>query len=812
MAANTLEELFNQLLPTTTSQEVKQILAEIGDHQDIGLNKTFGSMGLFWHPYGNKTSNYSSIGLASKPGRSLTERITNAIDAVIEDRSLKSPSKPESPQAAVNEWFGRPFSTENNGLFNWKYSEGNYDKKVAIVLHQSGIKESPTIDVIDNGLGIQPENFPKTILSLQEGNKITKKFVVGSFGQGGSSTLAFCDYVFIVSRFVDKPEEVSFTVIREFKLGEDYKDDCYSYLALKTENGNITVPSFSRKDGITLYNQEKLRVSELPHGTLVRHYAFRLNNLHAGFSSVEGNLYHYLHCSMFDPLIPFQVMDLRNPDKKAKQEIVKGSRNRLMSLVNKDPELDNSNSELKLYRPISFIKPFGADSACIKVEYWVVFNWKKKGETNETELRSESNALFIQKKHFAVLTMNGQNQGELTIKELLKDLNLDTVAKHMVVHIDATSAPGNVKRQLFTTNRESVKEEFVLESIKQEIRRLLAEDEELKSLENFLVEKEISAVTETTDEEVKNQIVKLLRDAGFTPSAQGDVARQSNKPESEEESTKKTSRPDPPDPKPELPIQTLPYPEVSMFSIVTPKPKMLIRLNGSALVKVETDADSRYKDDIRVKIEPTTLDVSTYIPLSGGRVKWRFRPLETAAVGDIGKIIVTLTKSNGDQLKDEIEFEVVAPVEKPSKIQKGFIPDFEVLPVLPTDEKWKKLWPNINVESDDVKTVAYKAEKLGTKTIVFYSKVFAPLQAMFDKLKDDVNLKKFFETNYKVWIGYHAILQLNSENDETSEPISDEVLEQTKEKERNRVANMQVKQAFESAKLHMTISKQKLSV
>ena len=84
MVINSVQELFQQLLKVTTPLEVKTILSEIGDVTDIGLDRPFGKLQLHWHPYGNKTSNYSTIGLASKPGRSLTERITNGIDAVLE--------------------------------------------------------------------------------------------------------------------------------------------------------------------------------------------------------------------------------------------------------------------------------------------------------------------------------------------------------------------------------------------------------------------------------------------------------------------------------------------------------------------------------------------------------------------------------------------------------------------------------------------------------------------------------------------------------------------------------------------------------
>lgn len=812
MAINSAQDLFNRLLPTTTPKQILDVLHEIGDHKDVGLANPIG-LGLFWQPYGNRTSNYSTIGLGSKPGRSLTERITNAIDAILEDHSNKAASKPFSPQAAVNEWFGRPYSTSESGLFNWSYNEGGYDRKVGVVINSSDTHEAPTIDVIDFGIGITAEKFPSTILSLQEGNKITKKFLIGAFGQGGSSTLAFCDYVFIFSRHHENPEIISFTVIKEIHLGEEYKENCYAYLAIKDGKGDLVVPSFKFNEPINTYpGIEKLRINELRKGTLVGHYSFRLTNIHKDISPSEGNLYHYLHCSLFDPLIPFQIIDLR--DKKINQQIVGGSRNRLMKLVSlSEEELDNSNTSVKLYRPITYIKPHGAVTTCIKVEYWVVFNERKKKnkKTNEEyyALREYSNALFVQTRHLAVLTVNGQNQGELTASQLMKDLSLDSVAKHLVIHIDATEAPMDTKRKLFTTNRESLKDGDVLESIKQEVRRILSEDSELLKIENELVEKAIKEVTETTDDEVKKQIVKLLQEAGFEPSAQGNVTRPGGLGEPIDRPSPKPPRPGP---EPLPPLQTLPFPEVTRFEIVSPKSELRVRLNGTALIQVETDADSQFEKDIRLKIEPESLDIASHFPLNGGRTKWRLRSTENAKVGDIGEVVISLTKPNGDQLKTSIMYEIILPQEKPAKEEKGFIPDFEVLPINPDDDSdnWNKVWPNCSAESDNASTVAYNPQSMGSKTIVWYSTVFGPFYNMIEKLKrDEPLLYKFFETNYKVWIGYHAILQLNSKKD-NNVPEEDELkINIELERERSRVAQMQVKQALESAKLMLAMSKQK---
>lgn len=813
MIIHTLEDVFHRLLQCTTPKQLEEVLSKIGNHPNIGLNNLM-DFGLSWQPYGGKTSNYSTIGLATKPGRSLTERITNAIDAVLESHAARTSAKPSSPHVAANEWFGRPFSTFESGLYTWKYSNGGFDRKVAVVLNPSDTKEAPTIDVLDHGVGIRPEAFPSTILSLQEGNKITKKYLVGAFGQGGSSTLAFCDFALVVSCAPDDHGTVSFTVIREINMGEDYKENCYAYLALKSEGGALTVPHFVTKGQIELYPKtERLRMSTLNQGTLVRHFSFRLTNIYKELSPSEGNLYHYLHCSMFDPIIPFQIIDRRG--QIPKQEVVTGSRNRLMRLVAKkeklaEDEIDKSNTQVELYHPVTYIKPFGADTTCIKVEYWVALNYKKKKDKVTGDeimsLRSDSHELFVQKRHLAVVTLNGQNQGELTYSQLLKDLGLDSVARHLIIHIDVTEAPANIKRLLFSTNRESLKDGDVLNSIKDEIRRILSEDEKLLEIERVLEEKAIKEVRETTDDEVKKQITRLLSDAGFTPSAEGEVLRRS--PDGTGESSQPSHGNGWRTPKPVMPIDILKYPDVTRFDIVYPEEDLRLRVEGTAMLRIETDADSRYDDQIRIKFDPSdSVEIASRFPLNGGRAWWRLKPAEGAEVGQRGKVVVTLTKPNGDQLKAEIAFEIIEALDKPANLQRGKIPDFEVLPITPgDDDRWRDLWPNNFDEENDITSVAYTATQVGTKTIVYYSTVFNDFHAMCEKLKrENPVLYGFFETHYKVWIGYHAILQMKAGQD----PGDNEELAQEQERERTRVARMQVRQALESAKMSLQVQKNK---
>lgn len=804
MTIKTLSDLLTRLLHESSSPAVKSILDEIGDTSSIGLDVPFGDLGLFWHPYGGNNSNYSSVGLGTKSGRSLTERITNAIDAVLEDRASTSPSKPSSPQRAASEWFGRPVTGADSGLYSWEYSDGQYDRKVAVVLLRSESENAPTVDVLDHGIGLSAEQFPKTILSLQSGNKLDKKYLLGAFGQGGSSTLAFSEYAFILSRSKKQPSHLAFTLIRILNLGDDYKEDCYAYLATRDANGNVVVPSveFTSDDLPIYFNLPgKIKMVKFKHGTLVRHYSYKLQDLSGTLSPQPGNLYHFLHFSMFDTLLPFRVIDLRE-DGKEKDEVVKGSRNRLMFYAEKGAEDEDATgrTQLKHYRPMEFVAPVGYEP-CVGIEYWVVFNQEKR--SGEYRLRKDSSALYVQKKYPIVGTMNGQAQGELSA-QLLRDMGLSLISRYIVIHIDSTKVPTKIRRELFATTREGFKEGPVLASIMQVLEKMLREDGKLFELEKELTEKITSKEAETANEEVRKQITKLLIDAGFTAKVDGQALS-----EGKGESLR-IPREKPNAPRVIDPLVTLPFPDVTKFEIVTPKPVMRIRLNDSETILVETDGDAEFdrKSLVSIRLDPNLLEVASKSPLRGGRIRWRLRAVENAQPGATGKIHVAITRLDGTQITDSVDYEILPETEKPTKQNKGNVPPFDVRPVSPDEDTWRLIvWSNLEETDEKIKSVAYKPIiQSDGAIIVYYSTVFPPFNYQVEKLKlQSEALLNLFETNYKIWIGYHAILQHN-ENHNTDDDAQDKLFEE----ERVRVAQIQVKQAIKSAELLNRISKEQL--
>jgi hypothetical protein len=145
-------------------------------------------------------------------------------------------------------------------------------------------------------------------------------------------------------------------------------------------------------------------------------------------------------------------------------------------------------------------------------------------------------------------------------------------------------------------------------------------------------------------------------------------------------------------------------------------------------------------------------------------------------------------------------------MEEKAKKEKGFIPPFHIVPINPYDnqEQWATAWPELDpgtVTTQDLESVAYKPVTLNGIIHVFYSTVFGPFKAQSEKLKNETPaLSELFRTNYEVWIGYHSILQEKGRNDGI-EGLEIETLEGLLETDRVRVAQMQVKQALQTANL-----------
>jgi hypothetical protein len=797
MAFDSNQGLLKALLNAKKPSEVKDILDEAGDSADLETEESFGDLDLEWRFYGGNSSNMSTINLGSNPGRSLIERVTNAIDAILEgEMHRRGGPEPNSPMDAAKKWFGRPPSTIDSGIFTWDdFGTKELDRQVHVCMQEGDEDAAPTIDIKDSGIGIEPGDFPDTILSLHKGNKIKKNYLAGAFGQGGSATFSFCDYTLILSRHADDPSRVGFTVVKLMNLGENWSEDAYVYLS----DGD-SVPSCTIEGGIDLYdknpNDLKDTLSDFSKGTLVRHFGYRIEDYSSPLSPSPTNLYHFLHRMMFDPILPFRVVDLR--DGKYDDELVTGNRNRLMNRAKQGERVDegSSGAEVVHYQPEEMVSPLSDSNPCVGVEYWVIFHWKEKPD----RMRSWSNNNFSDKRHPIIGTLNGQNQGELTSLPI-KKLDFSMIPKNIVVHINSTDADKDVRRSLFSSTREGFKDDIALDSIIDLLQVRMEEDDRLDEIERALIEDLLSEETEDTDEEVRKEISQLLQDAGFEVGEPGQVSQSGEDGDENDESGVGGSGGSGSSLEP---LQTLTYPNVTEFQIAYPTDELEVPVGGSHArrVRIETNANFRFdrKDFVNLRCEPKILEIASEVELQGGHKYWRLRATEGASVGDTSEVIVTITKPDGSQLRDTVNARIIEKPPASDEKVRGEVPSFDIREIDPYEdtERFTKIWDEASEE--DIPHIAYRSKGTKEGVIVFYSTGFEPYQNAINRVKNKSSLYDLFKKNYKIWIGYHAILQSQESKNMVSElGVDEEVVNKVQEKERALVAIMQAEQAVRTA-------------
>ena len=91
------------------------------------------------------------------------------------------------------------------------------------------------VEIRDRGIGQAPERIHETLLSLGRTDKADKPYLIGVFGQGGSSTYAASHYSLVVSRraphFLDgKLDGIGWTIVKKI-IPKGRRDPYYAYLA-----------------------------------------------------------------------------------------------------------------------------------------------------------------------------------------------------------------------------------------------------------------------------------------------------------------------------------------------------------------------------------------------------------------------------------------------------------------------------------------------------------------------------------------------------------------------------------------------------
>jgi hypothetical protein len=728
-----------------------------------------------WTALGRE-NNRGVIELSADPARSTVERLTNGIDGILELEHQRHGGLPvcHSPREAAGAWLGVP---ESGLSAMTPVQRRALAQRVAIKLEPGEGRESRIVEVRDRGIGITPPDMHKTILSLNESNKLTKHYLAGAYGQGGSTTFSFCHYSLIASRYKDHP--VGFTVVKFLDLPpEEYKIGHYVYLVL--QDGSLP--------------QADLNVQEFPQGTLVRHFGYDLS----GYASPlgPGSLYGSLNTTLFDPVMPVWL-DNRVHDYR---RVIKGSRNALNGATD---EGDEKATGPALAHSVPMFNVSLGDFGRVGIEYWVL--------EEPTKANKKPSAAFVNPAKPIVLSLNGQNQGEFSQVFIRKDSELPFLTQRLICHIDCNSLSPTSKRQLFVSSRETQREVKVRDLILQELIKALKSDDMLTKLNEEARQKGMQDRDEDAIQEMRSEVARLLRIHGLAlgQPVGGDPHGKGARP----------ARPvNPPKPRPAPEPIELHEPPTYIRILGEEDEEITFYPEQRRYIRIVTDANSTYHNSKNPELSRINIVVGDQLilrgstALQGGRMRAVIEGSTTAQAGHTGKLRVELTRPGLPVLVDERPYRIVAvPEVKPAGRQVS-LPEFELQPVNgPDDPLWTQLgWP------DNINVIASEAEMESGKLMIRYSTAFPKYAGQREYFENrDPALAGSFTKRYEIWLAVHSLLHYQDEQQaiagaaetgQTSTQMKEdetELAERAEQQERVRIAVMSALFAAREVQMEM---------
>lgn len=692
-------KLLSALLETDKLEDVRALIDAYIETQ---------SSWVAWRPVGDRSNNSATIQAAGDPARAALERVVNGLDANIERQFLAHNGQPEcrSPKEAAQAWYGVP----SQGLH--KLSSGALRKiaqdSVTVTLLPGDGRAKRTLVVADKGTGLSPDQMPSTILSLNAENKISKFYLAGAFGQGGSATFASSDYTLVASRSMKSPELVGFTLVK-FQAPKDLKLGTYVYLV--REGQVLTAPTPA---GFGEFS------------TIVKHFGYDLDD----YPSPVGpnSFYGRAQAILFEPVLPFWFENRVHDYNRT----IKGSRTAL------NGAREEGDEESKLTHSLPLFSADLGDFGRIGIEYWVL----------EPSAKSAPNKGFVNGAKPIVLTVNGQTHAEWSATILRKNAELTHLTPRMVVHIDCDDLSLDAKRVLFVSNREESRKGQVQNMILAEMLAALKSDDKLVQLEEEARLAGTKQKDEVAEREVRQEVARMLRLFGFSAAEPAGTSK------SQKGETGKPSVSPKPRPSPE-PIQLN---EPPSFVEIVGDDEVSFYPGQRRYLRIRTDANSKYHDATDTQksrfsflVEGEHLRVAGSTELREGHMRFIVAASDGATIGDSGKIVVELRPPHAPTLSSSIEYTIVAqPPAKPSGAKIN-LPEIDIQAVSEMQsEEWVSLgWP------DNVEEVAADYVYFPTKDLlqIRYSTLFPRFSDLRKNFASkSAALGQSFETRYKIWL------------------------------------------------------------
>lgn len=449
-----------------------------------------------WRYLGNMPNNQSIVhGQQSTPAAALVEKITNSLDAILIRRCKasgidpRSPSAPQSMSEAVETFLG-------DDLVDRTTAQIRSFAEVSMVLYATGSKARPCLSLYDAGEGQLAKDFSGTFCSLIYGSddgsyKGAIPFVQGRFNMGGTGVLPFCSDKYKLQLIVSRvPPDVAKTTDHEwaytifcFFASKQKPSWCYlvgpdkQILTAGSEPLGLA-PKLAAKSGEVCAPRER----KVSCGTLVKMYDYK-----AARSNICGEQFKKLQEYLLRPALPLRVIECRDLYKANVMGVTVWDR---LSAWGKD-RLEEGFEE-------------GA-SISIKLD---------NGETIPAEVRVFKASKSIDDEDDQPQTglralINGQSHAKRDAQFFrTKAVDKEHIAGSMLVTLDCTELGQDSRNALFMSNRETFREDPLLNDLLKKLQRELHDHEGLDELNNKRYEEKVKNAVD--DEEGISALEELL--------------------------------------------------------------------------------------------------------------------------------------------------------------------------------------------------------------------------------------------------------------------------------------------------------------
>lgn len=498
----------NKILDIYKASDVDSFLKELTGYTLEEKNLKYSDIANNWKFLGNNSSNGSSVNILKHGEKGLIERITNAIDAVIEKQKIKNNIvSASSASNIIKKAFPKYYENFSNLSKGEQFKVQTYDAANQIILAANDATGTTkiTFDIIDQGTGINGENFQKTILSLNAGNKLSreKAYLIGAFGQGGSTSLPFTYATIIISK---QNGHYYFSIIKEVELS-DYKNSCYVYLTIDDR-----IPEAELSSLIDENHNYLDTFIEGETGTLVRMIEtdisreYRTNDI-----AKEHMLINYIDTNLFNVGLPVKIVDNRANFRDNSSNQNRYAHGTFARLQNSKYVKREWSGTLKVE----------VNNQTYNIDYYVILpddemKWGSLSESKKIFQRLNVTEDPI------IYTVNGQTITSESFNKFKNATGLNFLQYRLLVVINL-DVLGMEKYKFFTSDRARIRETDKTRGFLDKVFQTIKNIDELKEINCLISEKSVthdidSELTDEIGNKVKNIYNKMLKGGNVVSS------------------------------------------------------------------------------------------------------------------------------------------------------------------------------------------------------------------------------------------------------------------------------------------------------